>query len=103
MGPTPPYGNSIFLRYLFSHTQHELGKLWHSWGVVGILQRSRLERLHQSSMNFDRTQQDPGARLLVVLACPVVVVYGLPVIMNVAAVGLLILFASQSVSEPVGG
>ena len=53
-------------------------------------------------MNFDRTQQDPGARLLVVLACPVVVVYGLPVIMNVAAVGLLILFASQSVSEPVG-
>lgn len=54
-------------------------------------------------MNFDRTQQDPGARFLVVLACPVVVVYGLPVIMNVAAVGLLILFASQSVSEPVGG
>ncbi len=58
-------------------------------------------------MNFDRTEQDPGARLLFVLACPVVVVYGLaiiiPVIMNVAAVGLLILFASQSASEPGGG
>ena len=58
-------------------------------------------------MNFERTEQDPGARVLFVLACLVVVVCGLaiiiPVIMNVAAGGLLILVASRSVSEPVGG
>ena len=58
-------------------------------------------------MNFERTAQDPGARVLFVLACLVVVVCGLaiiiPVIMNVAAGGLLILVASRSVSEPVGG
>jgi AI-2 transport protein TqsA len=90
-------------------------------------------------MIFDRTEQNPGARLLFILACLVVVVYGLrfaaPVLLpsamalflavlslpvmlrllhykvpaglatiitvlaNVAVVGLLILLASQSVSD----
>jgi hypothetical protein len=55
-----------------------------------------------SGRHFERAEQDPGARLLFVLACLVVAVCGLAIIMNVAAVGLL-LVASQSVSEPGGG
>jgi AI-2 transport protein TqsA len=90
-------------------------------------------------MIFDRSEQHPGARLLFVLACLVVVVYGLryasaillpsalalflavlslpvmlwlrhrkvpswlaifiPVVMNIAVIGLLVLVASQSVSQ----
>jgi AI-2 transport protein TqsA len=90
-------------------------------------------------INFDRSDQHPGARLLFILACLVVVVYGLryasaillpsalalflavlslpvmmwlrhrsvpswlailiPVVMNIAVVGLLVLVASQSVSQ----
>jgi AI-2 transport protein TqsA len=90
-------------------------------------------------MIFDRSEEHPGARLLFVLACLVVVVYGLryasaillpsalalflavlslpvmiwlrrrgvpswlailiPVVMNIAVIGLLLLIASQSVAQ----
>ena len=53
-----------------------------------------------SGRHFERAEQDPGARLPFVVVCGLAII--IQVIMNVAAVGLL-LVASQSVSEPVGG
>ena len=65
-----------YVRYLFLMPSTN----WESYGTPGALRvpfaAGRPERLHQSSMNFDRTEQDTCARLLFVLACLVVVVYG---------------------------
>ncbi len=56
--------------------------LWHFHARMGTLETTRVS-LHAAprptlpSMIFERTEQHPGARLLFVLACLVVVVYGL--------------------------
>lgn len=117
----------------------EKGKLWHGSTHVGTLRRPDADSPNTPRMIFDRSDEHPGARLLFILACLFIVVYGLrfasaillpaalalflavlslpvmlwlrkhgvpsglavlgTVMFNVAVVGLLILVASQSVSE----
>ncbi len=68
------YGNSIFLRYLFLIPSTN----WEGYGTPRAFGRApgagRPEPFHQSSMNFDHTEQELGARRLFVLACLVMVV-----------------------------